>query len=75
LAQSIAPPVLPRQLGQDCVEQTLRRKRLRHRIQPGKQALKLVELSASLRIFRQPSIERSGLVRGGCAVENLVHQT
>jgi hypothetical protein len=63
LAQSITPPVLPRQLRQNRGEQTLRRKRLRHRIQPCKQALKLVELSASLRIVRQPSIELSGLVR------------
>jgi hypothetical protein len=63
LAQSITPPVLPRQLGQNGGEQTLRRKRLRHRIQPYKQALKLVELSASLRIFGQPSIKLSDLVR------------
>jgi hypothetical protein len=55
--------VLPRQLGQDCGEQTIRRKRLRHRIQPCKQALELVELSASLGIFRQPSIKLSGFVR------------
>ena len=72
--QSITPPVLPRQLGQDRGDQSLRRKRLRHRIQPCKQALKLAELSAGLRIVRQPSIELPGIVRGGCAVENLVHQ-
>src|ERR1700719_2160527 len=74
LAQSITPPVLPRQLGQDRGDQSLRRKRLRHGIQPCKQALKLAELSAGLRIVRQPSIEFPGLVCGGCAVEDLVHQ-
>jgi hypothetical protein len=73
LAQPIMPPVRPRQLGQNRRDQSLWRKRLRHRIQPCKQALKLVELSARLRIVRQQPIELPGLVRGGRAVENLVH--
>jgi len=74
LAQSITPPVLPRQLGQNCGGQSLRRQRLWHGIQPCKQARKLAELSAGLRIVRQQPIKLPGLVRGGCAVENLVHQ-
>ncbi len=48
--------------------------RLLHRVQPGKQTLKLVVLSAGLRIVRQQPIELPDLVRGGRAVENLVHQ-
>ena len=75
MAQSITPPMLPRQLGQNRSDQSLRGISLRHRIQAGKQALKFVELCARVRIFRQPTIELSGLVRGDRAVENLVHQT
>jgi hypothetical protein len=74
LAQPITPSELPRQLGQYCGYQTLGWKRLRHRIQSCKQALQLVELSATVRVVRQQPVELPGLVRGSFAVEDLVHQ-